>query len=545
LSPAGPTQPGLSQAGLSPAGDTLLRPALEAAMSVARAGEEATPSEPPPPALRPFLHFAKLPRPALVAARRVLDADEEFRARVLDAVTESDVGRSGWIYLARPEGWEDELAALLADVEDAGAAAGERRAEGDARKRLAGAEAARRRAEEAAAAAEVESTRAVAALSDERKARRAAADDVARLERRLAQVTVERDRAREAARKAAQESEEGGRLVAELRFALDQALAEVAAATERAEADEARRQAALRSAPSPGPGTGPATGPGSGSGSGSGRAGLVGSGSGPAGRAGSGSQSGGGSAAGAGVGAGRAMPGEVGMAGGGGPGSNDRPPVDTAGAAVALEQAAQAAAALAEALSGVATSLKPPAPPLPAETSGTPPAADAPVPATRGPRAVRRVRPPAPQPVPLPPGIFDDSVEAAEHLVRVPGVVLLVDGYNVSQLGWPEVPIAEQRQRLVDALAELAARSGAEITVVFDGAETAYPGVVPGIARPVRVVFSPPGVEADDVVIGRVAELRPFRPVVVASSDRRVQAGAAQSGGNVISSPQLLAVLRR
>jgi len=49
--------------------------------------------------------------------------------------------------------------------------------------------------------------------------------------------------------------------------------------------------------------------------------------------------------------------------------------------------------------------------------------------------------------VPLPPGIFDDSVEAAEHLVRVPGVVLLVDGYNVSQLGWADLPIAEQRQR--------------------------------------------------------------------------------------------------
>jgi len=158
---------------------------------------------------------------------------------------------------------------------------------------------------------------------------------------------------------------------------------------------------------------------------------------------------------------------------------------------------------------------------------------------------VRRVRPQGPRPVPLPPGIFDDSIEAAEHLVRVPGAVLLVDGYNVSQLGWPDLPIADQRQRLVDALAELAARSGAEVAVVFDGGDTPYLGMVPATARPVRVQFSPPGVEADDVVIARVAELRPFRPVVVASSDRRVQAGSAQSGANVISSAQLLAVLRR
>ncbi|MEA2974143.1 MAG: hypothetical protein QOG82_2601 [Actinomycetota bacterium] len=481
--------------GLSPAGDTLLRPALEAAVAVARAGEEATPIEPPPPALRPFLHFAKLPRPALVAARRVLDADEEFRARVLESVSESDIGRSGWIYLARPDGWEDELAALLAHAEDAGAAAGEKRAEGDARKRLAGAEAARRRAEDAAAASEAEATRAVAALADERKARRAAADDVARLERRLAQVTVERDRAKEAASKAAAESEEGGRLVAELRFALDQSqLAELAAVEDAAVAAEAAEEAAAAVLSAP----------------------LT------------------------------RVP--------------SSPPIDTAGAAAALGEAAKAAAALAQALTGVAASLQPPGEGMgagsgaeggpgaagasaSAATAAT--AAEAPPPAARGPRALRRVRPPVPQPVPLPPGIYDDSPEAAEHLVRVPGMVLLVDGYNVSLLGWPELPIAEQRPRLVDALAELSARSGVEVAVVFDGTDTPYPGVVPATARPVRVQFSPPNVEADDVLISRVAELRPFRPVVVASSDRRVQAGSRLSGANVISSSQLLAVLHR
>ncbi len=492
----------LSSAGLSPTGDNLLRPALEAALAVARAGDEATPAEPPPTALRPFLHFAKLPRPALVAARKVLDADDEFRARVLEAVTESDVGRSGWIYLSRPEGWEAELAGLLAHAEDAGAAAGERRAEGDARKRLAGAEAARRRAEEALATAEAESTRAVAALADERKARRTASDDVSRLERRLAQVTVERDRAREAARRAAAESEEGGRLVAELRFALDQALAELAEATTPEPVPVAPAPAAPVSTAAVRP---------------------------PSPFADASAESA--SASGAGAGA---------------------TVVDTAGAAASLEQAAQAATALATALASVAASLKPAGPvegtgrgsdgTLPLEPAGADSGGG---PVVRRPRAVRRVRPPAPQPVPLPPGIFDDSVEAAEHLVRVPGVVLLVDGYNVSQTGWPDLAIAEQRARLVDALTELAARSGAEVTVVFDGADTAYPSMVPGTARPVRVVFSPPGVEADDVVIGRVAELRPLRPVAVASSDRRVQAGAAQSGANVISSPQLLAVLRR
>jgi predicted RNA-binding protein with PIN domain len=141
--------------------------------------------------------------------------------------------------------------------------------------------------------------------------------------------------------------------------------------------------------------------------------------------------------------------------------------------------------------------------------------------------------------------VFDDSAEAAEHLLRSTGVVLLVDGYNVSHAGWPELAIAEQRRRLVDALAELAARTGAEPWVVFDGAELAMPGVVPTTARAVRVTFSPPGVEADDVLIEASADLPATRPLVVASNDRRVRSGAARFGANVISSEQLLAALRR
>ena len=39
-------------------------------------------------------------------------------------------------------------------------------------------------------------------------------------------------------------------------------------------------------------------------------------------------------------------------------------------------------------------------------------------------------------------------------------MVLLVDGYNVTMQAWPDVPIPEQRRRLVDALAGLAARTG-------------------------------------------------------------------------------------
>ncbi|MGH9178903.1 MAG: NYN domain-containing protein, partial [Acidimicrobiales bacterium] len=152
-------------------------------------------------------------------------------------------------------------------------------------------------------------------------------------------------------------------------------------------------------------------------------------------------------------------------------------------------------------------------------------------------------RPPARRPAALPPAVLDDSVAAAAHLVRVPGTLVLVDGYNAAKALWPDVPGIELRERLVDALSELHARTGAGIHVVFDGADM-------GHARPrprsgVRVSFSPSDVEADDVILELVDEEPVQRPVVVASSDRRVQDGARRRGASVVSSAQLAGVLRR
>ena len=147
-------------------------------------------------------------------------------------------------------------------------------------------------------------------------------------------------------------------------------------------------------------------------------------------------------------------------------------------------------------------------------------------------------------PLRLPPGITEDSVEAVEHLVRAPGAVLLVDGYNISQAAWYQDPIARQRARLVDALAELHARTGVEVEVVFDGADVDRLGE--RNPRPaVRVRFSAPGVEADDVVLGLVDAAPARRPVIVASSDHRVRDGARRRGANVVGARQLLSALRR
>ena len=124
--------------------------------------------------------------------------------------------------------------------------------------------------------------------------------------------------------------------------------------------------------------------------------------------------------------------------------------------------------------------------------------------------------------------------------LQLPAAHLIVDGYNVTKTGYPELALVDQRDRLIRGLASLAARTSADITVVFDGAAvtTAQP---PG--RGVRVLFSAAGVIADDVIRKLVAEEPPGRVVVVASSDREVVTGVTKSGARTVASSVLLDLL--
>jgi predicted RNA-binding protein with PIN domain len=144
-------------------------------------------------------------------------------------------------------------------------------------------------------------------------------------------------------------------------------------------------------------------------------------------------------------------------------------------------------------------------------------------------------------PTALPPARFEEEIETAVFLVRQAKVLLVVDGYNASLQRWPELSIAEQRQRLLDAAAALAARTGAEIHVVFDGAEEVGRSAVP--RRDLRVTFTPAGLEADDVIIDLIERAPSHRPVVAASDDRRLRRNAAAAGANVITQHQLFGLL--
>jgi predicted RNA-binding protein with PIN domain len=148
--------------------------------------------------------------------------------------------------------------------------------------------------------------------------------------------------------------------------------------------------------------------------------------------------------------------------------------------------------------------------------------------------------------VPLPPALFDDTVAAADHLVRVLGVVVLVDGYNVTKGAHPELSLVEQRRWLVDALGGLAARCGADLHVVFDGADDTATAPAQGPRRTaVHVRYTEAGVEADDDLLALAADVPAHRVVVVVSDDRRVREGAAALGANVVGAATLTELLRR
>jgi predicted RNA-binding protein with PIN domain len=62
--------------------------------------------------------------------------------------------------------------------------------------------------------------------------------------------------------------------------------------------------------------------------------------------------------------------------------------------------------------------------------------------------------------------------------------------------------------------------------------------------RLVRVVYSPEGVLADDVLRAEVAALDPARAVVVVTNDQAVLHDVKAAGANTISSDTFLAVAR-
>lgn len=156
--------------------------------------------------------------------------------------------------------------------------------------------------------------------------------------------------------------------------------------------------------------------------------------------------------------------------------------------------------------------------------------------ATPSPRRERSTRPRVPS------GLVADSPEGVEAILQTPGLVLVVDGYNLSMRAWPDADPELQRERLLAALAQLQLRVRCGVVCVFDGADV---GRVPVPRRGgVRVIFSEPGEDADPVVVREAASYARRTPVLVASSDRWVREQAEARGALVVGAPALLSALR-
>jgi hypothetical protein len=434
------------------------------ALGVAKQGELGDPVVTAPAALRPFLSFAKLPPAALAVARRVLDDDADFRVRVRDATSETEVGAAGWLWLSRPEGWELALAQLEATT--GGLGEHEDREQKRQARRQAIAEAATSRLEQRAQRMEDELERIKQEAAELRRANRQLALELERTEGQLVRLTEERLQAVRQLKAVEATLAERSTEARRHRDDVERLRAELAASERRAEAAEAR----AAGMPPPLEPTTPTSG---------------------------------------------SSLGEV----------------DLERASRTVADASLAAERLAGALSDLAGLLAPAARDTSAitldERDGL---------SISRPVARRR-------PVRLPRGAVDDTPQAAAFLARLPDVGFVIDGYNVSKTAWPELELSGQRLRLVNAVAELRARLGTSIELVFDGADE---GRLATRALPsaVRVWFSPESVEADDLILSLVDNHPASRPIVVVSSDRRVQEGARQRGASVLSSRTFLALLR-
>ena len=412
------------------------------AVRVAVEGLALDPAEPVPVRLRPILRFRKFTAAARATVREVLESDDEFRARVVAVADEEDLGRYGWLWLTRPDGWEQELQAVPSDAASNGDLASLER-------RLRGAEAA------------------VERVRSERDAEREAAGRlrrrVASAEHDLAEARAERDELRALADAAAEERSRVLRALKAAESERDAARHDLRDAR-RANVDAEAELAALKEATATGGG-------------------------------------------------------EVAPA----------PPTSTR-VTEALGRARRALSNLDEALASAEAEIG-----LGDRTragrgrgAGRAGGDKRPVKPTRRRRTLRI-------------GLRDGTVEALRHLLGIEGAVLLVDGYNLARLTWPNLAPDEERRRTVALLEEVQNRYGCRVVVVFDGESGT---VAPPASRWVTVRFSPTGTTADDVIIdmvGRGDGSMGGDPVVVVSSDMEIVRAAERSGAHVFPSAVFVA----
>lgn len=144
-------------------------------------------------------------------------------------------------------------------------------------------------------------------------------------------------------------------------------------------------------------------------------------------------------------------------------------------------------------------------------------------------------------PIPTPGRLNGNPLGMTVHLLKSSATVL-IDGYNVTKGRWPQATLEEQRERLIAATNTLASRFGTDFIVVFDGSD------ITGAHREnrsiIRVMYSPSGVSADDVIREEVRRIPTQRSVVVVTDDQEIQRDVRYAGANIVSSSHFGQVLQ-
>ena len=143
--------------------------------------------------------------------------------------------------------------------------------------------------------------------------------------------------------------------------------------------------------------------------------------------------------------------------------------------------------------------------------------------------------------VAVPAGRTTDDPEALDAMLRAAGVTLVVDGYNAAFVAWPDASAIHKRERLEAGLVDVVGRCRCDVVCVFDGEGDSVRRTV---RNGVQILFSPAGVEADEVVIDAVRSLPFDTPVIVVSSDGWVREHAAAAGAVVVPSATLIGLIR-
>lgn len=144
-----------------------------------------------------------------------------------------------------------------------------------------------------------------------------------------------------------------------------------------------------------------------------------------------------------------------------------------------------------------------------------------------------------------PKGRLQDDPETLEEWLSGAGVLLVIDGYNVTKAegGFGDLELPKQRDRLIQEATKLARRTKVTGHIVFDGNE-----VPPGTNRPPRgplkVAYSRSDEIADDHIVALIETL-PKVPVVLVTNDKELQHRGAALGATIATSNQFLKLLTR